>query len=59
MEKAWGRDHSRRRTEINIFFKILKIKTVPVLFCMSTDGFHNVWLSFCEEYSNVSFCLLL
>jgi hypothetical protein len=27
-------------------------------FCRSADGFHHFWLSFCEEYQELSFCLL-
>jgi hypothetical protein len=37
--------------------KVIKIKTVLVF--LSSDGFHNFWLSFCEENPNkvsASFC---
>jgi hypothetical protein len=33
--------------EMNILFE--GSKSPNCIFCMSTDGFHNIWLPFCGE----------
>ncbi len=38
--------------------RVLKVKSVPT-FCVSADGFYNIWLPFCGEDKKLSFCFLL
>jgi hypothetical protein len=42
--------HFNADTRVRI--RILKSKNQNSIFCMSTDGFHNFLLSFCQEHQN-------